>query len=144
MYLKRGITPKGTYGKLYDHKGEFICFTLEQIWLDNLPGKSCVPNGHYELIPHQSPKFGSTFALKNLALDVGVFKGQAIRYGCLFHVANYVHQLQGCIAPVSQWGQYWSGVQSQLALTKVLDYIHRTSDHRLIIQSNDTTIKEAA
>lgn len=87
----------GVFGRVLID-GKFFCYAVEQPWRDNKPFESCVPAGDYELVPYDSPKYGRTFALKNLALDVGVFEGEAKRYACLLHSANRAIELQGCIA----------------------------------------------
>jgi hypothetical protein len=86
-----------------------ICQTLERPWLKHdtyragTPFKSCIPAGDYGLEPFQSGKFGNTYALENADLGVFSHKGQCERpgdrYGILIHVANWVNELQGCIAP---------------------------------------------
>lgn len=86
--------------------------TIELPWLPSLnagdkggvKGKSCVPLGAYRLVPHQSKKHGRTWALVNHELDVEHYPGDdndpdADRETCLFHIANYVTDLLGCIGP---------------------------------------------
>jgi len=36
---------------------EFTCKTLELPWLDNETGISCIPEGHYDVIPRTSQKY---------------------------------------------------------------------------------------
>lgn len=98
----------GCFGELYIG-GEFICYTVEQPWRDNKPFKSCVPVGHYTLVPFESEKYGSVVALENPELNVYANQSDASegdRYACLIHAANWSHQLQGCIAPGAAlaWG----------------------------------------
>jgi hypothetical protein len=104
MRIVRGYTDHGTFGKWYDAEAASICHSLEYLWKDNIPYISCVPEGVYQLVEHNSPKYGDTFALLNHALDVGVMKGDALRWGCLIHAANWMIQLQGCIAPGTSLG----------------------------------------
>lgn len=89
--------------------------TLERPWiadpdspagLAGQPFVSCVPDGEYVLRPHVSEKYGTdrfVYSLENKAL--GVYYTDAIppgqKYGreaVLIHPANYVRQLEGCIA----------------------------------------------
>lgn len=115
----------GTFGRVYDD-GEFVCYTVEQPWRDNKPFASCVPVGDYKLIPYKSPKYGDTFALLNHHLDVGVYQGEAKRYGCLLHSANTNVQLQGCIAPGMGLGMVtslWAVTRSKDAMEKLLSRI---------------------
>jgi len=81
--------------------------TLERPWIAGLPGgmpfESCVPDGEYDLIPHERPNGDRVFALRNP--DCGVYytdqerAGRDGRYLILIHSANWVEQVVGCIAP---------------------------------------------
>jgi hypothetical protein len=86
--------------------------TMELPWIPaadraDLGGKknaSCVPLGIYRLVPHSSNKHGRTWSLVNHDLDVVHYAGDdndpdPDRETCLFHVGNYVTDLEGCIAP---------------------------------------------
>jgi hypothetical protein len=97
VYIERSYTPKQTNGKLYV---EDITFdTLECPWLDNKPFYSCIEEGHYIMSPWQSPKFGKCYII-----DGGsVGKTSGIRTHCLFHSANWVRQLNGCVAVGNGW-----------------------------------------
>lgn len=87
---------------------EFRLATIERPWLPNPDGlggmvsESCVPDGPYQLIPHDSEDFPGTFAL--VAHYLGVYyqgrpEGQTWgRTAILIHVGNYVHDVEGCIA----------------------------------------------
>lgn len=87
----------GTFGRT-SINGEFKGYSVEQPWQDNKPFKSCIPTGDYEVVAYDSQKYGRTLALKNLALGVGVFKGESERYAILIHPANIALELEGCIA----------------------------------------------
>jgi hypothetical protein len=63
---------------------------------------SCVPLGVYQLVRHNSSRHQRTWALVNHDLDVVHYEGDdrdpdEDRATCLIHVANYVHQVKGCI-----------------------------------------------
>jgi len=103
-------------------EGQHFCYTIEQPWRQNRRFVSCVPVGTYNLIPFDSQKYGQTFALENEALDVFAYQdeaGDGQRYACLFHAANWAHQLQGCVAPgeAKSWGQR-TGNKPNLMVTK--------------------------
>jgi hypothetical protein len=114
-------------------------YSLEQPWNHNRPYKSCIPDGLYSLEPFQSDKFGDTFALVNPALNVYKNsqdrKAGLDRFACLIHPANFVNQLQGCIAfgmsrkllaNKSKGGQLDLGVaDSRKAVGKILSYIRQ-------------------
>lgn len=91
---------QGTFGEL-SIGGEFICFTVEQPWNDNIPYKSCVPTGTYKLIPFNSPAHGFTWQFENPELNVFTqqTRRKSDRFACEFHVANYADNVQGCIGP---------------------------------------------
>ena len=127
MKIVRGYTDNGTFGKWYDDDGEFICYSLERPWLDNKPFKSCVPEGQYGLVSYVSDKFGETYALVNHDLEVSIYKDEDIaRYAILIHSANWVFQLQGCIAPGTDLGilnKQWAVRSSVSARVKIFEQI---------------------
>jgi hypothetical protein len=123
MRIVRGYTPNGTFGSWYDDDGEFICFSMEREWRNNQPNVSCVPEGQYALIEHYSPSFGETYALLNHDLGVGVYPGESHRSLILIHKANWVRQLEGCIAPGTVIGTLddeWAVRRSGEAYEKVI------------------------
>lgn len=101
--LKRRYFEKGTYSYLYRENGSKVCCFVELEWLNNQPFKSCVPEGDYQLIPHQSPKYGECYALISPTLGV-TLHGPSIRTECLIHPANKPSQLAGCAAPGTEFG----------------------------------------
>ncbi|MDB6085194.1 MAG: hypothetical protein JWN43_3075 [Gammaproteobacteria bacterium] len=85
--------------------------SIERPWIDAPPGlgghaqTSCVPPGVYELVLHSSPKHPRAFALVNGKLDVFHQPGDVppdrrryARTDVLLHPANFVEELQGCLA----------------------------------------------
>jgi hypothetical protein len=104
--------------------------TVEQPWNDNTPNKSCVPDGIYTLHEVNSPRWGKTLALVGgtVALDeASVLKGEAARWGCLFHQANFANELKGCIAPglgLGAIGNGWVVKSSKLAMDRLLSEAH--------------------
>jgi hypothetical protein len=67
----------------------FQCKTLELPWRDNKQMISCIPPGCYPLVLEWSPRFEANLW--------EIYKVPN-RSECKFHVANYVRQLNGCIA----------------------------------------------
>jgi hypothetical protein len=72
--------------------------TLELPWLNNQRRVSCIPEGTYKCVKHKSPKFGSTFWVKDVPE----------RSQILIHVGNFaasknpktgVPDTLGCILP---------------------------------------------
>ena len=86
--------------KVYDEDTgelEFVCKTLELPDKDNQRNISCIPEGFYDVVPRQSPKYGNHLHV----LDV------PNRSLILFHHANFAgsknprtghSDLRGCIA----------------------------------------------
>lgn len=85
---------QATCGEL-ELNGETL-YSIEQPWRDNEKGRSCVPEGTYDLVPYRSPKHGATWYLRNHALGVGDI-GENRSY-CELHAANWATQLEGCVA----------------------------------------------
>lgn len=74
--------------------GELECeglllYSMELPWRDNQVGISCIPVGEYEIVKHNSPRFGPCYWVKEVPG----------RSEILIHPANFVRQLRGCIAP---------------------------------------------
>src|SRR5690554_5983442 len=72
--VRHAYLPTCTLGELV--AGDLVLATIERPWLPNPEGRggrpmvSCVPDGYYRLIPHESKKFGDCWALINEALGV--------------------------------------------------------------------------
>lgn len=92
----------GTIGRLYID-GRFEMYIVEQPWNNNIPFKSCVPCGNYELKPFNSDRHGFTWQLENPNLGVYAQKSDiklsTDRYACEFHVANWPKDVAGCLGP---------------------------------------------
>lgn len=93
----------GVFGRMLVD-GKLFARTCEQPWRDNQKGHSCIPEGDYELRPHNSAKHGLTVSFHNPALNVYAEPGDIPpdidgRSVCLIHAANWPSQLQGCVAP---------------------------------------------
>lgn len=102
---------KCTLGLLF--AGDLSLCTIERPWIPaadpardrgGLKNLSCVPPGLYRLERHNSETHPLTYALVNHELDVVHYEGDdhdpdEDRATCLLHVANYVHNVIGCIGP---------------------------------------------
>lgn len=159
LYLNRfAYLPQCTLGKLFcpGFPVGLDLVTLERPWLRNpsgpggLPYTSCVPDGEYTLTSHNTQKHPDTFEMVNPLL--GVYNTKPVdqpwgRDECLIHNANYVHQLEGCIAlgKSFQWDTIpW--VKESVAAMKVfrnaiksLGFSHETPA-KLIIQPSKGTV----
>lgn len=101
--LKRRYFKHGTYSYLYREDGSEVCCFVERPDRNNAPGESCVVEGTYNLLPHQSPKFGACYALEEPLLGVTRY-GPSLRTHVLIHKANVPGDLEGCLAPGLDFG----------------------------------------
>lgn len=91
--IERTYNPDSTLGDLTirDSSGQVILNlkTVELPWRDNERRVSCIPEGMYEVVPRFSNRHNHHFHVLNVPN----------RSLILFHVANFVQELEGCIAP---------------------------------------------
>lgn len=101
--IERRLLPNQTNGLLIAGNGfnTIQLSTLECPWKNNQPFISCIPAGHYLMSPWDSPKFGKCYIIEGGSVG----KTSGLRTHCLFHSANWVRQLNGCVAV----GDGWSG-----------------------------------
>jgi hypothetical protein len=115
LVLIRTYHTDGTNGTLTINNS-FQCYTIELPWVNNLPRRSCIPEGRYELKKRYSPKF------KDHLLVQGV-PGRSL---VLLHPANdALTELKGCIAPVSSLDGAGKGSQSRKAFKKLLQLVYK-------------------
>ncbi|WP_417857590.1 DUF5675 family protein [Xanthomarina gelatinilytica] len=118
LVLTRVYKRGGTNGTL-TLNGHFVCFTIELPWKENRQNSSCIPEGNYELRSRTSAKFHNHLEI----LDV------PNRSYILIHPANNaITQLRGCIAPVNLLTGIGTGINSKLALQKLLSLYHQARD----------------
>ncbi len=102
--------------------------TIERPWLADAihtagkPMISCIPAGEYSIQKEFSPKYKrNMYYLVNE--DLGVFLRKELRkegwqrWGCMFHSANWSHQINGCIAP----GMHMSKLRGEYAVSRSRD-----------------------
>lgn len=95
--------------------GQKVCYTLELPWIGNQRSISCIPEGDYQIVKRESPRFKAHFEL----LDV------PFRSFILIHPANNAKRdLKGCIAPVTQFIAEGWGSQSKLAMDHVKQLLY--------------------
>jgi len=133
-YLNRfGSTPMGTFGELI--YGDFHCYTIEREWHNNQKNVSCIPSGQYNLVRHESPKFGNVYAL--IGQGISIHPEGHNRWGILIHPANVQKELQGCIALGSALGSIhneWAVTSSRRAVNKFYALLENDSEPSLIIE----------
>lgn len=130
---RRGELGGGTIGHLLDGN-KFLAYTLEPLWMENIAGRSCVPCGDYICELEHSARFQR---------ELYELKDVPGRTECKFHVANYPHQLQGCIAVGLILGNDAMPLRSS---TAALDRLHVTMherEFRLEIRQADGFIPES-
>lgn len=130
--------------------------TIEQPWMPNSNGarggepfNSCVPDGMYQLAPWESPTKGEVYILSAPELGVhklpehhGAWHGRNL---CLIHVANFAHEVEGCIAigmlryPMKKRGTdiapYQAVSDSRAAMRLLREKLGRDKTHILSIES---------
>lgn len=115
LKLYRNYNLNGTNGAIF-YNGKLLCFTIELPWRGNKIGKSCIPEGTYEVVLRNSEKFGNHFLLKNVL-------GRKL---ILIHPANNaIKELKGCIAPVSKITNPGMGISSRKSLKKLLSVVKK-------------------
>ena len=86
VYLERfAYFDTGTLGKVW--VGDWSCYTVERPWKNNQANVSCIPEGDYKCEPFTGTRFQDVVQI----LDV------PDRTFILFHVANFPHDVEGCI-----------------------------------------------
>jgi len=111
---------KQTEGKLkviVNNVTVYECICLELPYKNNQRRVSSVPEGVYDIVLEYSPAF------KTVLWEL---KGVPNRSECKIHVANYVNQLNGCIAPGLKWADInkdglLDATDSKKALAKIMD-----------------------
>lgn len=107
--LQRVYLADRTLGSIYGPNAGLICKTLELPWLDNQRGKSCIPEGLYEVhkmppIPKDDPnteadESGGLHYRPYWHFRLPKVKG---RSGILIHIGTDVKDSQGCILVASR------------------------------------------
>jgi hypothetical protein len=88
-------TDLGVHGKLFLPDGTELA-TLEPPWVDNEPFVSCIPEGIYTLVPHDTEKYPDTWAL--VGNTVSHFPApDTKRSSVVFHSGNHVTDTAGCV-----------------------------------------------
>lgn len=95
VIIKRTYFKDATVGFAYiPTKINPIWVTLERPWENNERKVSCIPEGEYLVKPYSSVKFPDVWEITNVP----------DRDAILFHAANFVSDLKGCIAPGLSFG----------------------------------------
>ena len=136
--IRDSQSEKGTHGNFRILGDSY--HSMEQPDLGNLPYKSCVPQGDYDLIPWTSPKYGPVYIMVNEDLNVYKFENSPGRpdngrFLCLFvHKGNYPRNFQGCVGA----GRHYLGDADMITATagtckKVIQKVIDENSYRLNI-----------
>ena len=108
---------KGTVGILFINSKE-ICYTLELPDKNNKINVSCIPgNLSYDCSIVDSPTFGNVYEVCNVP----------DRTHILFHIANFLDDIKGCIALGDRYDEYegkyvvWD---SKVAFNRFMKYLN--------------------
>jgi len=119
----------GTFSMLHVPRRGAI-YTVEQPWnptdkfIYGTPGASCVPAGDYELELAHSPKFEQKmWYLRGDGVYVRQTGNEIMRWGCMFHVANYPEDVQGCVGPGVTYSDRQMVEMSAVALNKLMSWL---------------------
>ena len=124
-------TSKGTPGVLALR--DPFCLTMEDPWLDNKVGESCIPDGTYLCKRVESPNFGNVFSV----MDVPG------RTHILIHKGNTIEDTQGCILLGASFGIVTGLpgiIRSAEAFTRFMDVLSSSDAFKLRIRWVDTPI----
>ena len=70
---------------------------IEKPWRNNRSMVSCIPIGHYALVPYKSPRYGNTWAFVGGSVSAKKSRS-AQRFSCLIHKGNFGKDVKGCLA----------------------------------------------
>ena len=134
LTIHRTYHPEGTNGLLtMGANSDPICYTIELPWRNNMPNRSCIPEGTYVLKKRYSKKF-------RWHLEVIDVPGRSY---ILIHPANDAQrELKGCIAPVYLLTGPGTGEQSRQAFDLLISKIFEALKSRETILL--TIVEEAA
>ena len=123
--LRFGLFEDRTIGRLKIDDLEL--WTIERPWQNNLPFKSCIPDGDYEIKLTDSPRFGpGTWQVQNVPNRTHI----------LFHVANTAADVVGCIGCGISLYPDLNGVgNSRKAMAKFDSYLAGLDETDLVIKS---------
>ena len=132
MVLERFCySPNGVFGRLI--VGDLHLWTVEQIWRNNEPRRSCIPEGDYILEPHESSRYPDTWALVGDTVSHWPGEGK-LRSACVFHAGNTSKDVLGCIAPGLGLNENaWGVVSSRRAMDALRKELYATQARTLKI-----------
>lgn len=103
----------GVFGSLFVDGQRLV--SIERPWLNNQVSVSCIPEGTYRCVPRRYNRGG---------YDAVEVTDVPNRTHILFHKANTMHDLAGCIGVASRIGvlnRMWAGLDSKTAFGIFMD-----------------------
>lgn len=101
--IKRTYKEEQTEGRFYvfnDNNGvEYSCDCLELPWLDNKTGVSCIPEGLYKVIKHNSPRYKECFWIQDVEGRSEILIHDKVNFVGSKNPKTKRSDLRGCIAP---------------------------------------------
>ncbi len=98
--LQRFYHDKVTFGKLtFEWLPELpVIYTIEPAWHENKPLISCIPQGLYNVVPHNTKIKPNTFRLLNIPGRTGILIHEG-NYACEVMIGKSMHKVdtEGCI-----------------------------------------------
>jgi len=124
----------GTFGVVV-HGSIPVVNTVELPWMGNKPGASCIPAQCYKVKRVKRPKHGVCFEVQDVPG----------RSNILFHTANTIHDIQGCIGVAMYFGELgqYPGLPALLnqpvgrgaGLKRFMDYLKGVNEFDLEIRN---------
>jgi hypothetical protein len=119
--------PTGTNSKLWVGD-KMACWAIELDWMQNMKKHSCIPNGFY------------TATIESHAIYKNVLRIHDVpnRSGILVHPANNaLKELQGCIAPVTTFGNViGTGNDSRKAMERLISLLEGATKIEVVVKSS--------
>lgn len=119
--LYRLYEEDGTVGAMVDRWGARICYTMENLWMNNQTGISCIPEGDYQVEYMKKSASGKY-------LDCYWVSGVPDRTGILIHSGNTEMDTRGCILPGTSVGSlrgYTAVLDSKGAMSRLHMEVNR-------------------
>lgn len=114
--------PAGALGRLYLPDGT-VLFTVERPWKGNEPYLSCIPEGVYDLWPHNGRRYKNVWQVMNVPERTAI----------LIHEGNYPTDVQGCISIGMRLFDTVVGVADSRKAMKKLREVLGAGEHQIEI-----------
>lgn len=120
---------KGTFGVLVWEEIP-IAVTCEDPWNNNERGRSCIPVGDYQCVPHDGAKYKGVWRLENVP----------DRDAILIHSGNTIENTEGCILVGSSFSTL-NGLPSITNSLATLERLRKVLPDRFELRIHDIHVK---